>query len=86
METHTLKCTYAHTYEAKRAPRCGCAACNVKWLHAELSRMSARMLTLEKALRTPVGSASVAVRVRTVEHGPRKPRSGSPYDAGKRRR
>ena len=51
METHRLKCASAPGYRATRKPVCGCAACNIKWLHAQLSIMSARVLTLEKKLR-----------------------------------
>ena len=36
------KCSHADRYLAKRAPRCGCDTCRLKWLETQVAYLVAR--------------------------------------------
>lgn len=43
MRKPVLACPNAGRYLARRAPRCGCVSCQLKWLNASVARIMAFM-------------------------------------------
>jgi hypothetical protein len=50
-----IKCNSFRRYSGKRAPRCGCALCAIKWQIEELRRVTAQSVEVADSLADELG-------------------------------
>jgi len=46
-----VACRYARRYKARRAPKCGCVTCELKWASKERSRLWDLLTAVQLRLR-----------------------------------